>query len=137
MLKNIKIGCASSATKYGTRLDTAIVKLEKNAIWSGLFTSNKFKSAPVEICLEKINKNISEPKVLMVNAGNANAATGKKGKKDSEKLIADVSSLLKVSKDNILPFSTGVVGEPLDIKKLTQAFKKCTNQLGKNSAPEF
>ena len=81
MLKNIKIGCASTATKYGTRLDTAIVKLEKNAIWSGLFTSNKFKSAPVEICLEKINKNISEPKVLMINAGNANAATGKEVKK--------------------------------------------------------
>ena len=66
MLKDIKIGCASSKTKYGTRLDTSIVKLEKEAIWSGLFTSNKFKSAPVEICLEKINKNISEPKVLMV-----------------------------------------------------------------------
>ena len=59
MLKDIKIGCASSKTKYGTRLDTSIVKLEKEAIWSGLFTSNKFKSAPVEICLEKMNKNIS------------------------------------------------------------------------------
>ena len=137
MLKDIKIGCASSKTKYGTRLDTSIVKLEKEAIWSGLFTSNKFKSAPVEICLEKMNKNIAEPKVLMVNAGNANAATGKKGKKDSEKLIEDVSSLLNVSKDNILPFSTGVVGELLDTKKLSQAFKKCTNQLGKNSWEDF
>ena len=133
MLKNIKIGCASTATKYGTRLDTAIVKLEKNAIWSGLFTSNKFKSAPVEICLEKINKNISEPKVLMINAGNANAATGIRGKKDSEKLIEEVSSLLDVSGDNILPFSTGVVGELLDTTKLSQAFKRCADQLGKNS----
>ena len=137
MLKDIKIGCASSKTKYGARLDTSIVKLEKEAIWSGLFTSNKFKSAPVEICLEKMNKNISEPKLLMVNAGNANAATGKKGKKDSEKLIEDVSSLLNVSKENILPFSTGVVGELLDTKKLSQAFKKCTNQLGKNSWEDF
>jgi glutamate N-acetyltransferase/amino-acid N-acetyltransferase len=137
MLKDIKIGCASSKTKYGARLDTSIVKLEKEAIWSGLFTSNKFKSAPVEICLEKMNKNISEPKVLMVNAGNANAATGKKGKKDSEKLIEGVSSSLNVSKDNILPFSTGVVGELLDTKKLSQAFKKCTNQLGKNSWEDF
>lgn len=137
MLKNIKIGCASSATKYGTRLDTTIVKLEKNAIWSGLFTSNKFKSAPVEICLEKINKNISEPKVLMINAGNANAATGKRGKKDSEKLIEEVSSLLDVSGDNILPFSTGVVGELLDTTKLSQAFKRCTDQLGKNSWKDF
>ena len=137
MLKDIKIGCASSKTKYGARLDSSIVKLEKEAIRSGLFTSNKFKSAPVEICLEKMNKNISEPKVLMVNAGNANAATGKKGKKDSEKLIEDVSSLLNVSKENILPFSTGVVGELLDTKKLSQAFKKCTNQLGKNSWEDF
>ena len=137
MFKDIKIGCSSSMTKYGTRLDTAIVRLEKKAICSGLFTSNKFKSAPVEICLEKMNKSISEPKVLMVNAGNANAATGKKGKKDSEKLIEEVSSLLKISKDNILPFSTGVVGELLDTKKLSQAFKRCTEQLGENSWNDF
>ncbi len=137
MFKDIKIGCSSSMTKYGTRLDTAIVRLEKKAICSGLFTSNKFKSAPVEICLEKMNKSISEPKVLMINAGNANAATGKKGKKDSEKLIEEVSSLLKISKDNILPFSTGVVGELLDTKKLSQAFKRCTEQLGENSWKDF
>jgi len=137
MFEEIKIGCSSSGSKYGTRLDTTIVKLEKKAIWSGLFTSNKFKSAPVEICLEKINKNISEPKILMINAGNANAATGKKGKKDSEKLIDEVSRLLNVSKDNILPFSTGVVGELLDTNKLSQAFKKCTDQIGKSSWKDF
>ncbi len=137
MFEEIKIGCSSSGSKYGTRLDTTIVKLEKKAIWSGLFTSNKFKSAPVEICLEKINKNISEPKILMINAGNANAATGKKGRKDSEKLIDEVSRLLNVSKDNILPFSTGVVGELLDTKKLSQAFKKCTDQIGKSSWKDF
>ena len=137
MFEEIKIGCSSSGSKYGTRLDTTIVKLEKKAIWSGLFTSNKFKSAPVEICLEKINKNISEPKILMINAGNANAATGKKGKKDSEKLIDEVSRLLSVSKDSILPFSTGVVGELLDTKKLSQAFKKCTDQIGKSSWKDF
>ena len=137
MFEEIKIGCSSSGSKYGTRLDTTIVKLEKKAIWSGLFTSNKFKSAPVEICLAKINKNISEPKILMINAGNANAATGKKGKKDSEKLIDEVSRLLNVSKDNILPFSTGVVGELLDTNKLSQAFKKCTDQIGKSSWKDF
>ena len=137
MFEEIKIGCSSSGSKYGTRLDTTIVKLEKKAIWSGLFTSNKFKSAPVEICLAKINKNISEPKILMINAGNANAATGKKGKKDSEKLIDEVSRLLSVSKDSILPFSTGVVGELLDTKKLSQAFKKCTDQIGKSSWKDF
>ena len=48
MFEEIKIGCSSSGSKYGTRLDTTIVKLEKKAIWSGLFTSNKFKSAPVK-----------------------------------------------------------------------------------------
>ena len=63
MLKDIKIGCASSKTKYGTRLDTSIVKLDKKAIWSGLFTTNKFKSAPVQICLEKMNKKIGRAHV--------------------------------------------------------------------------
>ena len=137
MFKDIKIGCSSSMTKYGKRLDTTIVKLNKEALWSGLFTSNKFKSAPVEICLSKINKSVSQPKVLMINAGNANAATGLQGKKDAEKLIEEISSVLKISKDNILPFSTGVVGELLNINKLSKAFKKCADKLGNNTWQDF
>lgn len=137
MIDDIKIGCASSKSKYGIRLDTAIVSLGSKSNWSGLFTTNKFKSAPVEICLKKINKSFSGTKLLMINAGNANAATGFQGIKDSEMLIDEISSLLKISNNSVLPFSTGVVGELLDTKKLSTAFKECLKQLGKNTWEDF
>ena len=81
MLSDIKIGCSSTNTKYGKRLDTAVVELNTKANVSGLFTSNKFKSAPVQVCLDQFKKKMRGKKMLIVNAGNANAATGKKALK--------------------------------------------------------
>ena len=56
MIDQIKIGCASTKTIYGERLDTALIELNPDAKISGLFTSNKFKSAPVQICLKQLKK---------------------------------------------------------------------------------
>ena len=87
MIEQIKIGCASTKTTYGHRLDTTLVELNSDAKISGLFTSNKFKSAPVQICLDQLEAKMKGKKMLAINAGNANAATGKKGVSDAKKLI--------------------------------------------------
>ena len=125
MIDQIKIGCASTKTIYGERLDTALIELNPDAKISGLFTSNKFKSAPVQICLKQLKKKMKGKKMLAINAGNANAATGKKGVSDAKKLIREISSLTDISTTQILPFSTGVVGQLLDVKQLSSAFNKC------------
>ena len=136
-IEGVELSSSSSNSRYGKRDDSVVIKLQSKANISCKFTSNVFQAAPVIIAKKHILNGGNKEKIFLINAGNANAATGKKGKIDSEKLIEDVSTLLNVSKENILPFSTGVVGELLDTKKLTQAFKKCTNQLGKNSWEDF
>ncbi|MBV12606.1 MAG: bifunctional ornithine acetyltransferase/N-acetylglutamate synthase [Flavobacteriaceae bacterium] len=137
MINEISIGCSSTNSKYGKRLDTVIVELNSKAKISGLFTSNKFKSAPVQICLDHFKGKMSGKKLLIVNAGNANAATGKKGILDAKKLVKSISDLSGVSSNQILPFSTGVVGELLDMKSLIPAFEDCLKNLNKNSWSDF
>ena len=137
MIEQIKIGCASTKTTYGHRLDTTLVELNSDAKISGLFTSNKFKSAPVQICLDQLKAKMKGKKMLAINAGNANAATGKKGVSDAKKLIKEISNLTNISTTQILPFSTGVVGQLLDVKQLSSAFNKCFKNLSKNSWDDF
>ena len=137
MIEEINIGCSSTKTKYGKRLDTTIIELNPNAKISGLFTSNKFKSAPVQVCLDQIKTKMKGKKMLMINAGNANAATGKAGIRDTNKLIKNVSMLSGIPTNQILPFSTGVVGELLDMKSLTPAFSESFKNLKKNSWDDF
>ena len=137
MIKEINIGCASTNTSYGRRLDTTLVELNSKANVSALFTSNKFKSAPVQVCLNHIKTKKKGRKILAINAGNANAATGKKGVSDTKKLVKEISNLSGVPIDHILPFSTGVVGQLLNMKSLSLAFNKCFKNLNKNSWNDF
>jgi len=137
MIEEINIGCASTNTSYGRRLDTTLVELNSKANMSALFTSNKFKSAPVQVCLNHIKTKKKGRKILAINAGNANAATGKKGVSDTKKLAKEISKLSGVPISNILPFSTGVVGQLLNMKSLSLAFNECFKNLNKNSWSDF
>ena len=137
MIKEINIGCASTNTSYGRRLDTTLVELNSKANVSALFTSNKFKSAPVQVCLNHIKTKKKGRKILAINAGNANAATGKKGISDTKKLAKEISNLSGVPISHILPFSTGVVGQLLNLKSLSLAFNECFKNLNKNSWNDF
>ena len=137
MIKEINIGCASTNTSYGRRLDTTLVELNSKASVSALFTSNKFKSAPVQVCLSHIKMKKKGRKILAINAGNANAATGKKGVSDTKKLVKEISDLSGVPSSHILPFSTGVVGQLLNTKSLSLAFSECFKNLNKNSWDDF
>ena len=137
MIEEINIGCASTNTSYGRRLDTTLVELNSKANMSALFTSNKFKSAPVQVCLNHIKTKKKGRKILAINAGNANAATGKKGVSDTKKLAKEISNLSGVPISHILPFSTGVVGQLLNMKSLSLAFNKCFKNLNKNSWNDF
>ena len=133
MLDEIEIGCATTNTKYKERLDCAVVKIPKSSTLSGVFTTNNFKSAPVKDCLKKFKKKLNGNKLLVINAGNANAGTGLAGEKDLELLLNSLSSMTGVEIKNILPFSTGVIGERLKIKSLTSAFEECSKSLKKNN----
>ena len=131
-MKEVKIGCSSSYQKYGKRLDTSIIKLPNNINISGLFTSNQFPAAPVKVAKKNLRKLDKKKKTaLFINAGNANAATGPEGLKDIDEMFADYKDI------NILPFSTGVIGERLDLQKYGKSFSLAYESLGKSSWKNF
>ena len=131
-MKEIKIGCSTSNQKYGKRLDTAIIELPRNSNISGLFTSNKFPAAPVLVTKKNLSSLDKKKKTaLFINAGNANAATGPEGLRDIDRMFADYKDL------NILPFSTGVIGERLDLQKYGRSFSNAYERIGKGSWKNF
>ena len=131
-MKEVKIGCSSSYQKYGKRLDTAIIQVPRNSKISGLFTSNKFPAAPVKVAKRNLtNLDKKKKTALFINAGNANAATGPEGLKDINKKFANYKDV------NVLPFSTGVIGERLDLQRYGKSFFNAYKNLGKSSWKNF
>ena len=131
-MKEVKIGCSSSYQKYGKRLDTAIIQVPRNSKISGLFTSNKFPAAPVKVAKRNLtNLDKKKKTALFINAGNANAATGPEGLKDINKMFANYKDV------NVLPFSTGVIGERLDIQRYGKSFFNAYKNLGRSSWKNF
>ena len=133
MLREVEIGCATTNSKYKKRLDCAVVKIPKSSTLSGVFTTNNFKSVPVKNCLKKFSQKMNGEKLLAINAGNANAGTGKAGEKDLELILDSISQKTGISKKNILPFSTGVIGERLETKSITLTFEKCLKEFKANN----
>ena len=122
-IEGIEFGTASSNTRYGSRDDSLIVKLPPKSKLSGKFTSNKLRAAPVKLAIQNLLSLSKENKILLINAGNANAATGPKGLKDVKSYCSQIAKDSLIKKENIIPFSTGVIGEPLPVKSYLNAFR--------------
>ena len=125
-VEGIKLGSVHSKMYQKRRYDLSIIELCKNTIISGVFTKNKAKAAPVLITQKHIkNKNL---KYLIVNAGNANAGTGVQGINDIKKYCKKLSDISSCAFENILIFSTGVIGERIKVDNINKAipilFKK-------------
>ena len=122
-IEGIEFGTASSNTRYGSRDDSLIVKLPPKSKLSGKFTSNKLRAAPVHLATQNLLNLSKENKILLINAGNANAATGPNGLKDVKSYCSQIAKDSLIKKENIIPFSTGVIGEPLPVKSYLNAFR--------------
>lgn len=101
------------------RKDLALVVSEAPALYSGTFTTNVVKAAPVLWNME-IYKHKYPVSAVVINSGNANACTGKQGVIDNQAMAEAVASGLKINKDNVLVGSTGVIGVELPIKKIIE-----------------
>ena len=121
--------------KYKDRLDLMLIFLETGSIITGVFTNSQTKSNSV-IWSKKVTKsafkNKNEPIVIIVNSGNANAFTGKEGKIANEKIISKISDCLQISKRRILMASTGVIGEFLPYKKITEKIPELIKNLSED-----
>ena len=131
-IQGISLGTASSNTRYGKKEDSLLVTLPQESILSGKFTSNKLKAAPVKLAIEHLSNSKKAKKVLLINAGNANAATGPKGLNDVRKYCKEIALDFKIGQENVIPFSTGVIGEPLAIESYLNAFREASKSLSEN-----
>ena len=115
-IKGIKIGVSAAGIRYQDRDDVAIFELGEGSTTAATFTQNRFAAAPVIVARENLNK--TDTRYLLINAGNANAGTGKQGMSDAIASCEYLANQIDCSHEAILPFSTGVIGEYLPMDKL-------------------
>ena len=130
-VKGVKIGSAEAYVRYQNRRDLVIFEFAEGAHVAGVFTQNAFCAAPVH--LSKAHLALGNPRYLIINTGNANAGTGKLGMQNAEATCAKLAELAGVSVAEVLPFSTGVIGEQLPIERLITGLQPALNSLSENA----
>ena len=114
-IDGVTLATAAAGIKYAGRTDVLLVAFAKGTQVAGVFTTSKCPSAPVEWCRDRLKR--QSARALVVNSGNANAFTGKKGR-EATKLTAQIAAkALGCKPKDIFLASTGVIGEPLDARK--------------------
>ncbi len=130
-VKGVKIGSAEAYVRYQNRRDLVIFEFAEGSNVAGVFTQNAFCAAPVHI--SKAHLKITNPRYLVINTGNANAGTGKTGMANAEATCAKLAELADVSASEVLPFSTGVIGEQLPIERLVNGLQPALESLNENA----
>lgn len=118
-VKGVRLGIASAGIKKAGRKDLVVFELAAGSQVAGVFTRNAFCAAPVQIAKQHLAA--SACRYLVINTGNANAGTGQQGLRNAEATCESLAQLAGVDVKAILPFSTGVIGEPLPVEKIKKA----------------
>ncbi len=116
----IELGYAEAGVRKPGRKDVLVLKLAPHATVAGVFTCNRFCAAPVQVSKEHLALATAESPIraLVINTGNANAGTGDTGLLHARATCAALAKLLDCSSTQILPFSTGVILEPLPVERI-------------------
>jgi glutamate N-acetyltransferase/amino-acid N-acetyltransferase len=117
----IDLGYAEAGIRKVGRKDLLVMRLAPTATVAGVFTTNRFCAAPVQVCkahLEGLRISGSPIRALLINTGNANAGTGEAGLADANATCTALATLLGCEPSQVLPFSTGVILEPLPVDRI-------------------
>ena len=128
----IDIGFAQAGIKKPNRKDLLVMRLAPGATVAGVFTTNRFCAAPVQVCqahLAAVSTGGAPIRALVINTGNANAGTGASGLAKAHDTCAALAGLLGCEAQQILPFSTGVILEPLPVEKIIAGLPKAIANL--------
>ena len=131
----IRLGVARAGIKYPNRRDLVLIEVAQGAGCAAVFTRNAFCAAPVTVA--KQNLGVTAPRYLVVNTGNANAGTGQQGLDAAAATCAAVAAIANCRAEEVLPFSTGVIGEPLPTDRLSAALPEAfaaLNEIGWDAA---
>jgi glutamate N-acetyltransferase/amino-acid N-acetyltransferase len=128
----IRLGTTCAGIKKTGRKDLVLFELREGSQCAGVFTRNAFCAAPVTVAREHLRHAAGKVRYLLVNTGNANAGTGQQGLDDARDCCAAVAHEFGVSAEQVLPFSTGVIGEPLPMDVLRAGIPLVASRLEKN-----
>lgn len=113
----VRLGVTEAGVRKAHRKDLTVILLDEGSSVAGVFTRNRFCAAPVQVCREHLSVG-QGIRALVINTGNANAGTGKQGLADARATCAALAGLLNLQPAQILPFSTGVIMEPLPVDRI-------------------
>ncbi len=128
-IRGVKLAAVASGLKKDL-LDLALIELNENSVCSAVFTQSSFAAAPVLISREHLKS--KSCRYLLINSGNANAATGVEGVKTALLCCQSVAETAGLKKEEVLPFSTGVIGEPLEYLKIQNAIPSLFDKLAED-----
>ena len=123
----VRLSAVSAGIRYQDKLDLVLIELSEQSAVAGAFTQNAFCAAPVVIAKSHLSSH--DPRVFIINTGNANAGTGEIGQKHALECCQIVAKHAEVALQQVLPFSTGVIGEELPVNKLLAGVPKAFNCL--------
>lgn len=124
-----ELGIASAGIKRPGRKDVVVMRCAEGSSVAGVFTLNAFCAAPVILSKQRVQGTV---RYLLTNTGNANAGTGAPGLAAAERTCAKLAELAGVPAESVLPFSTGVIGEPLPVEKIEGALQAALDNLSEN-----
>ncbi|OAK64166.1 bifunctional ornithine acetyltransferase/N-acetylglutamate synthase [Variovorax paradoxus] len=113
----VRIGVAEAGVRKANRKDLTVVLIDEGSAVGGVFTQNRFCAAPVQVCREHLAANHGI-RAMVINTGNANAGTGEDGLMRTRSTCIALARKLEISPEQILPFSTGVIMEPLPVDRI-------------------
>ncbi|MEE1868146.1 bifunctional glutamate N-acetyltransferase/amino-acid acetyltransferase ArgJ [Pseudomonas auratipiscis] len=128
-----ELGIASAGIKRPGRKDVVVMRCAEGSSVAGVFTLNAFCAAPVILAKQRVQGSV---RYLLTNTGNANAGTGAPGLAAAERTCAKLAELTGVDASAVLPFSTGVIGEPLPVEKIEGALQAALDDLSENNWAE-
>ena len=129
-LAGVRLGCVEAGIKYEGRKDLTIIEFDNIANIAGVFTKSKCPSAPVDWCRDNLGH--AKVRCIVINSGNANAFTGKKGVSAVELTARGAAEVFGCNLNEIYLASTGVIGEPLDASDFAKFLRTA-----KSSASEY
>ena len=119
-IPGIRLSAVAAGIRYQNRDDLLLIEISKGSQCAAVFTRNAFCAAPVLVARKHLENN--QPRYLLINSGNANAGTGESGIFTAESSCAALAELADCQTQQVLPFSTGVIGEQLPVERITASY---------------
>ena len=116
-IAGVRLGVTEAGVRKPGRKDLLVLLLDAGASVAGVFTQNRFCAAPVQICREHLASG-SAVRAMLINTGNANAGTGEPGRQHALQTCVTLAHKLALESNQVLPFSTGVIMEPLPVARI-------------------